>query len=72
MTQQADQQQLIQSALQVKASIAPRDEINTRVEFLCSQMLETGQHGLVLGNQWWRGLNCCGAVSPVSRRKSPR
>lgn len=49
MTQQADQQQLIQSALQVKASIAPRDEINTRVEFLCSQMLETGQHGLVLG-----------------------
>ncbi|MFB9866430.1 ammonia-dependent NAD(+) synthetase [Vreelandella sulfidaeris] len=49
MTDQATQQTLIQEALQVKPSIDPHVEIDTRVEFLCQQMIETGQNALVLG-----------------------
>ncbi|CAN0574636.1 unnamed protein product, partial [Ectocarpus sp. 12 AP-2014] len=48
MTNQVSQQH-IQADLQVKASIEPLHEIEARVDFLCSQMLETGQHALVLG-----------------------
>ncbi|WP_346797134.1 ammonia-dependent NAD(+) synthetase [Halomonas sp. Bachu 37] len=46
---QQAQQQRICEALAVKASIDPQQEIDARVDFLCRQMIETGQHGLVLG-----------------------
>lgn len=49
MNNQATQQQLIQEALHVQASIDPQSEIDKRVDFLCEQMMETGQHALVLG-----------------------
>ncbi|PKG47828.1 MULTISPECIES: ammonia-dependent NAD(+) synthetase [Halomonadaceae] len=48
MTDQVTQQR-IQADLQVKASIEPQYEIEARVDFLCSQMIETGQNALVLG-----------------------
>lgn len=48
MTNQVSQQR-IQAGLQVKASIEPQHEIDARVDFLCSQLLETGQRALVLG-----------------------
>lgn len=48
MTNQASQQR-IQVDLQVKETIEPQHEVEARVEFLCRQMIETGQHALVLG-----------------------
>jgi NAD+ synthase len=36
-------------ALAVQASIDPQQEIERRVGFLCDQLVETGQHALVLG-----------------------
>lgn len=48
MNQQANQQD-IQADLQVKETIEPHHEIEARVDFLCNQMIETGQHALVLG-----------------------
>ncbi|MCG7598315.1 ammonia-dependent NAD(+) synthetase [Halomonas sp. McH1-25] len=43
-----EQQEIIQ-ALAVQASIDPQQEIDRRVGFLCEQLVETGQHALVLG-----------------------
>ncbi len=48
MTNQVTQQR-IQADLQVKVSIEPQQEIDARVDFLCRQIMETGQHALVLG-----------------------
>lgn len=49
MNNQATQQQLIQADLHAQGSIEPQHEVDKRVDFLCNQMLETGQHALVLG-----------------------
>lgn len=48
MTNQATQQR-IQADLQVRTSIEPQKEIDARVDFLSNQMIDTGQHALVLG-----------------------
>lgn len=39
----------IQTTLQVKPRIDPQQEVDKRVDFLCRQMIDTGQHALVLG-----------------------
>ncbi|WP_136067253.1 ammonia-dependent NAD(+) synthetase [Modicisalibacter radicis] len=44
-----DNQQRIAAALEVRAEIDPRREIDRRVDFLCDQLHETGQRALVLG-----------------------
>lgn len=49
MTNEATQQQLIQADLDVNEKIDPQVEIDTRVDFLCSQIIETHQPALVLG-----------------------
>lgn len=49
MNDRQAKQQRIGKALEVKATIDPQQEIDTRVDFLCREMIETGQHGLVLG-----------------------
>ncbi|TDX32073.1 NH(3)-dependent NAD(+) synthetase [Modicisalibacter xianhensis] len=43
-----EQQEIIE-ALAVQAVIDPQQEIDRRVGFLCDQLIETGQHALVLG-----------------------
>lgn len=49
MADKKEAQKHIQNVLQVKPRIEPPQEVATRVDFLCRQMIETGQHGLVLG-----------------------
>jgi NAD+ synthase len=44
-----DAQEQIIRALRARPSIDPADEITRRVEFLCQQIANTGQHTLVLG-----------------------
>nr|WP_231896560.1 MULTISPECIES: ammonia-dependent NAD(+) synthetase [unclassified Halomonas] len=39
----------IQTVLHVTPTIDPREESTRRVDFLCRQMIDTGQHALVLG-----------------------
>lgn len=46
---QNDIQQRIAADLAVQAVIEPQQEIDRRVDFLCDQLIETGQHVLVLG-----------------------
>lgn len=46
---QNDIQQRIAEDLAVQAEIDPQQEIDRRAGFLCDQLIETGQHGLVLG-----------------------
>ncbi|MFD2437493.1 adenine nucleotide alpha hydrolase family protein [Modicisalibacter luteus] len=48
-TEVSSDQQEIMKALAVQASIDPQQEIERRVGFLCDQLVETGQHALVLG-----------------------
>ncbi|MBZ5486207.1 ammonia-dependent NAD(+) synthetase [Halomonas aquamarina] len=49
MTDRPETQSHIQQVLQVKPRIDPAQEVETRVDFLCRKMHESGQHGLVLG-----------------------
>lgn len=49
MTDRQETQSHIQTVLQVKPKIDAQQEVETRVDFLCRQMMESGQHALVLG-----------------------
>lgn len=49
MSDRQETQAHIQAVLQVKPNIDAGQEIDKRVDFLCRQMMESGQHALVLG-----------------------